>query len=260
LNTLFLVFFIYYSIFIAIHYYGVWLFWNNQKYVHPLIRLFAVVVTVQYLFIVCKLTHYVIFANNGKGIIYMDYLGDILEVVAKVCFILMILLLSLGWTITSESAVGKGYVGSSVFLYAGIWITILIWKLAVEDPAEVYVSYPLRVMQFILLAIWFLFALGFVLIIVLNWRKEDNPVKKQLFGRLGILYGVWFIGLPTAVILSYLQDPWIRDKIVVSVAICFSVVAHTVMSFLLWPSRAEEYFAMDKPNVANPALQHYEHL
>jgi len=44
------------------------------------------------------------------------------------------------------------------------------------------------------------------------------------------------------------------------VGISVSAVAHTVMAFLLWPSRAEDYFTVEKPNVMNPALQHYEHL
>jgi hypothetical protein len=260
LNTLFLVFFIYYTIFIAVHYFGVYLFFTSQKYVHPLIRLFTVVVSVQFIFIVFKLAHYVTFANNGKGIVFLDYLGDIFEVIAKVCFMLMIMLLALGWTITSDNLYGKSFVILAVFLFSGTWISILIWKLAVQDPAEVELPFPLRVMQLILLALWFIFALWFFVTCIYNWKKEDNPVKKTLFCRLGVLYGLWFVGLPTAVAVSYMQDPWVRDKIVVSVAICISTVAHTVMAFLLWPSRAEDYFSVDKPNVQSSALQHYEHL
>jgi len=260
LNTLFLVLFIFYTIFITVHYFGVFLFWKNHKYVHPLIRLFAVVVTVQFFFILFKMIHYVTFASNGKGIIGLDYFGDVLEVVAKVCFILMIMLLALGWTITSETLYGTSFVILSVFLFSATWIAILIWRLAVQDPAAVELPLPLRAMQIALLGVWFLFALWFLITIIYNWKKEDNPVKRTLFCRLGVLYGQWLIALPTAVVISYLQDPWVRDKIVVSVAICFSTVAHVVMSFLLWPSRAEEYFQVEKPNVNNPAIQHYEHL
>jgi len=260
LNTLFLCFFIFYTIFITVQYFGVYLFWKNQKYVHPLIRLFVVVVSVQFFFILFKLIHYVTFASNGKGVVGLDYFGDVLEVIAKVCFILMIMLLALGWTITSEYLYGTSFVILSVFLFSAIWIAILIWKLAVQDPADVELPFPLRVMQYILLGIWFLFALWFGITISYNWKKEDNPVKRGLFLRLGILYGLWLVALPISVAISYDQPPWVREKIVVSVAICFSVVAHTVMGFFLWPTRAEEYFTVEKPNVANTGIQHYEPL
>jgi len=260
LNTLFVVFFVYYTFFLGVHYFGVSLFWKNEKYVHPLIRLFAVVITVQYVFIICKMIHYIIFSSDGKGVPFLDDLGFVLEVVAKVCFILMIMLLALGWTITSENLYGKGFVLLAVFLFSGIWIAILIWQLAVQDPADVQLPFPLRVMQMILLVIWFIFALWFFINISYNWKKEDNPVKKTLFARLGVLYGLWFVALPISVAVSYVQQPWLRDKIVVSVAICISTVAYAAMSFLLWPSRAQEYFSVDKPNVHNTGLQHYEHL
>jgi len=260
LNTLFVIFFIYYSLFVAIEYFGVYQFYASQKYVHPLIRLFAVVITVQYIFITCKMAHYIIFANNGIGIWVLDYFGDVFEVVAKVCFMLMIMLLALGWTIVSDNIYGKTFVFIAVFFFSVTWIAILVWRLAVQDPAEVDLPLTLRIMQVILLGLWFLYALWFFITVVYNWKKEDNPVKKSLFARLGILYGLWFVALPTAVAISYLQDPWVRDKIVISVAICFSTVAHTVMAFLLWPSRAEDYFTVERPNVMNPALQHYEHL
>jgi len=81
-----------------------------------------------------------------------------------------------------------------------------------------------------------------------------------LFAELGLLYGLWFVGLPIAVAVSYSMDPWVRDKIIITVAIVISTLAHSVLAFLLWPSRAEEYFTVEKPNVSNPTLQHYENL
>jgi len=260
LNSVFVVFFVYYTIFLGVQYAGVYIFWKHQKYVHPLIRLFTFVVTIQYLFISTKMIHYIVFAHNGMGVPDLDYFGDVLEVVAKVCFILMLMLLALGWTITSEHLYGKPFVTIAVILFSVMWIAILIWKLAVQDPAEVDLPFELRVMQLILLIIWFLYALWFLITCLYNWKKEDNPVKKTLFGRLGCLYGLWFVGLPIAVAVSLSQPNWVRDKIVIDTAICISTVAHTVMAVLLWPTHAEEYFAVEKPNLTNPSLQHYENL
>jgi len=69
-----------------------------------------------------------------------------------------------------------------------------------------------------------------------------------------------FIALPIATAASYVSDPWVREKVVVTVSVIVSTLAYSVMAFLLWPSRAEEYFAVDKPNVQSSSLQHYEHL
>jgi len=129
--------------------------------------------------------HYIIFANNGIGIWVLDYFGDVFEVVAKVCFILMIMLLALGWTITSDNLYGKTFVIFAVFFFSVTWIAILVWKLAVQDPAEVELPFPLRVMQVILLGLWFLYALWFFITVIYNWKKEDNPVKKSLFLSFG---------------------------------------------------------------------------
>jgi len=225
-----------------------------------LIRLFAGILAVEYIFIFCKLIHYSVFANDGKGVLFFDYLGDVLEVINRLLFILMIMLLALGWTITNDSLPGKGCVLLTCLVFLTIWLAILIWKLAVQDPAEIDLPYALRVMELILLVIWFLLAVWFMITVTWNYRKEDNPVKKIFYKSFGIFYTIWFIGLPLAVAISLVTDPWVRQKVNVNVSVCISTVAFTAMAYFLWPSRAEEWFKVDKPNVANTGLQHYEHL
>jgi len=48
--------------------------------------------------------------------------------------------------------------------------------------------------------------------------------------------------------------------VIVSFDMAVTFIGHVAAAFLLWPSRAEEYFAVEKPNVGDAALQHYEHL
>jgi len=261
LNSLFLVFFLYYTIFLMIHFVGVSMFWKNQQYVHPLIRLFSAVLCFEYGFILLKLIHYIKFAGDGKGISGLSDFAEVLDLVARVIFILTIMLIALGWTISTEALQSRKYfVLAAVIIYAGCWMGILIWQFAIEDPAAVDYPPTFRALNVTLLVFWFFLALWFLWTSFWNWKREDNPVKKMLYLRLGILYGVWFIALPISRTVSLLVDPWVREKIVVSVAICFSTLAYSVMAFLLWPSRAEEYFAVEKPNVNNTTLQHYEHL
>jgi len=142
----------------------------------------------QYFFILFKLIHFVEFSSDGKGLPVLYAMGEVLQLMARVIFILIIMLLALGWTISSETLQGRVIVVASVIIYSAVWLAILIWQLAVQDPADVELPLPLRVMFDLLLAFWFLFALWFAVTIFYNWRREDNPVKKTLYGRMGFIY------------------------------------------------------------------------
>jgi len=110
--------------------------------------------------------------------------------------------------------------------------------------------------------VWFFWAIYFTFAICISYRAEENPVKKTLYRNLALIYGIWLFGLPTVSVLSVLVDPWVRDLVLETASIVVSTWAYGFLMFLLWPTRAEEYFNVNKPDVTAPGRRHenYEQL
>jgi len=261
-QTIYLIFWIIYTGFVILQAIACVMFYRNQKYIHPLIKFFMASVALQFIYCFVKLIHYVKYVRDGQGVPAADIAGDVIEIIARATFVFILMLLASGWTISRE---GRGIEGRWAILILLpllflAWLIILIYSYVAVAPELVNPPSDVVNLQYFLLACWFLLAAWFIARCFFAWRAEDNPVKKRLFGRMGIVYGIWFLGLPTVVTFSLLLDPWVREKIVVSFDIVITLIGYICGAFLLWPSRAEEYFAIEKPNVMAGVIQHYEPL
>merc|ERR1712130_26836 len=112
----------------------------------------------------------------------------------------------------------------------------------------------LAIMYYTMLTMWF------VRTIYMSWRSEDNPVKKSLFKKLAIIYFPWFFGLPFITLLQFALSPWVREKVIDSVSLLISTAGYTFLSYLLWPTRAEEYFSISAPDTMTAGVDNYEQL
>ena len=63
--------------------------------------------------------HYGLFAANGQGIIILSVLGEVLEIISQSLFMLLLLLLAMGWAITRQELNCK-------ILLFGLWTTYTI--------------------------------------------------------------------------------------------------------------------------------------
>jgi len=210
--------------------------------------------------VVVNMTHMVTLGSNGKGFPVLDRIGDILEVSARICFLLFLMLLAKGWTISGDSLSGKKTIIFTVVSFTVCYICILIWKFAVENPAETGVPVALQVFEILLTTVWMFFAFWFIYSIYKSHAAEDNPVKKTLYRNLGFLYGLWFLALPFVVFVSFAFDPWVREKAVKTLQLSFTTIAYFVMAFLTWHSRAGEYLDITTPDVSKTRIDNYEQL
>jgi len=226
-------------------------------FLHPLVRLFLIVLILEYFQVFFNLIHLGSFASNGKGIPALDRCADVLEIMARVLFLLLLLLIGKGWTISSQGALtGKKAIVGAVVAFIVSEICIIIWKFAAENPAETSVSVPLQVFEVILTIVWLAFAIYFIVSCVKSFRSEDNPVKKALYRNIGFLYSLWFCGLPVLVFIGFALDPWAREKTVLTLQLLFSTLAYFVMSFLTWHSRASENFDITTPDVSKGGMDY----
>jgi hypothetical protein len=260
-QTIYLLFWLIYTGFVATQLIACYMFYRAQKYVHPLIKLFTISLVLQWFYCFVKLIHYVKFVRDGKGVPAADIAGDVIEVIARMSFVFILMLLASGWTISKDKQGVEGRWAILILLplLFIVWVIVLAYSYLETPPEDVDIPSDVEALQLVLLACWFLLAAWFISRTFFAWRGEDNPVKKTLYGRMGLLYGIWFLGLPTVFTFSLLLDPWVREKIVVGVDISITLIGYIAGAFLLWPSRAEEYFMVEKPNVMQ-GLQHYEPL
>ena len=80
---------------------------------------------------------------------------------------------------------------------------------------------------------------------VCSYRAETDEDKSVLYFRLLAFYSVWFFILFVVVLLAFALDAVVREMLVTAFLLVISSLAYTSLAFLLWPSRAAQYFKID---------------
>lgn len=159
MNTLYLAFFLFFSIVIVINCVGTYKLQQKLSYLHPLIKLFLIVLILEYLALFVLLIHYGSYASNGEGILILMKLGEVLEIVSRVCFMLLLLLLAKGWTISNETLTHKWAIIGIVVSYLALSVFILVWTYSMEDPLRSYPGKTEEALSIMVNSIWLVFAI-----------------------------------------------------------------------------------------------------
>ena len=252
LNSLYLTFGIVYFLFFIVHFVGVWKLRQQLQYVHPIVKLFSFILVVQLLSIVCYLAHYFKFGQNGVGIIGLLYTATILDAVARIVFIFLLLLLAHGWTISNDHLHQRWIIAGVLGVFFVLQVAQLGYNWYSFNPELTAINKGDFVFQILIVAIYLLIGVYFVFMLVVSYVNEIIPPKKKLYLRLGLLFAPWMLGPPMVAVGVLLLDDWIRQKIVAILQTTLTFVAYAILSFLLWPSRAQEYFSIsNKPTLAD---------
>lgn len=249
LNSLYLIFFFIFTILIVVNCIGTYKLQQRLSYLHPIIKLFLIVMILEYLSIFLLLLHYGSFAQNGTGIVILLKLGQVLAIVSRCFFMLMLLLLAKGWTISAGQLTKKWLVVGLVFVYLVLSIAILIWSYAKEDPMKTSPSTSVEALTILLNIVWLVFVIWFIYeIFFQSYKTEDNPHKKSMYLKIGLLFLPWFVLPPLVSFATFALDPWVRDRVIQFFTVGITTLAYAIVVFLFWPSRAEEYFSINVPD------------
>lgn len=215
-----------------------------------MIKLFLIVLVLEYISVFVLLLHYGSFAQNGSGIIELLKAGQILAIASRCFFMLLLLFLAKGWTISRESLTRKWAVVGLVVLYLILDITILLWSMYDADPKRTSPGKTVLALSILVDVVWLGFTAWFAVeIFWFSYRPEINPAKRSLYLKLGLLFLPWLI-LPVLVSFAvFALDPWVRVRIVSLFQVGITWLAYAVLAFLFWPSRAEEAFSISTPDV-----------
>jgi len=258
LNSLYLVYFFVYTIFVMTHLYGVRkLSRETAAFVHPLVKIFTFAVLFQYLSVFAELIHLGVFVNDGIGVPALSKFSTVMETFARICFIFLLILLAKGWTISTDDIRHRWVVLLALFIITVTYFSLVVWQFVGVDPAStlyIYASVPgiLIVTLNAVTGVWFFIT------IFLTWRHEDDPHKRSLYLKLLLLYTLWFAVLPMIVVVGLKLEPWWCEKIVKTFSLSVTTIALFSMGFLLWPSRAENYFKIKIPEVGIQRLDSTE--
>lgn len=222
--------------------------WNTSGYLHPILKLYNISLLFQFIAVTIYTIHYIKFSFDGE-ISAMNVVAKIFDILARVVLILLLLLLSRGWTISSEALSGKKELFSVCGIFLLLQIIILIWQTTIEDPAATKIPIFYQVCLSLLDVVWISFGIFFLLSTYQTYKAEENSRKKALYIKMAAFYGPWIITLPVFVFLMLAVEPWDRELTVRCFHQTFTFLANAVMVYLTWPSRALEYFSIALPKI-----------
>ncbi len=183
----------------------------------------------------------------------MHGLGELLRVAAQLTFVLLLIVLAKGWTISSVALEQKKAIFTVVGIFVILYFALLIWDVAARDPAStlyVYDSIP----GYLIITLDILTGFWFIQSCVQTYLREIHPDKKRLYIVLCSVYCWWFFAIPIFVGIASALEPWVREKVVTSIQVTANTVAYALLAFIFWPTRASTYFKLQK-NPADEAQQ-----
>ncbi|XP_070551966.1 transmembrane protein 145-like isoform X2 [Ptychodera flava] len=200
----------------------------------------AIVFYVLALFFLC--IYYGDYGHNGIGVIGLKTTGRIFQSVSNLTFLLMLILLAKGFTVTRGRISHSGSVKIAIFmtLYVIVYAILFIYEAVAFDPGLVLYIYESPagyglIALSIIGWLWFIYAIFFTL--------KHYPEKGAFYYPFFIFYTFWFLALPIVVLVStYLIDKWVREKVVNAIDHTIALLAFFFFLIITRPSAANKNF------------------
>ncbi|KAA8591713.1 hypothetical protein FQN60_017087 [Etheostoma spectabile] len=198
-----------------------------------------------YLAVLSLLFHCVywgLYARDGVGNGSLKILGKLLFSVSFLVFLLMLILLGKGFTVTRARISHSGSVKLSIYMtvYTITYVILFIYEAEFFDPGEVLYAYDspagYGLMGLQLLAyVWFCYAV----LVSLKHYPEKQPFYIPFF----TTYTLWFFAVPVMALIANFGIPrWAREKIVNGIQLGIHLYAHIVFLVITRPSAANKNF------------------
>jgi len=206
-------------------------------FLHPLMRLNLYVVALQFIANLLHTAHFTSLAYDGYGAPLIELLGDILDVATRVVFIMVLILIASGWTISRASLPNRGLVIGFSVLFAVLQIVSLFVLYLGVDPAAPELPTDVKVFNYVVIGLGFVFALWFIITAVHTIRTERNKDKQGILIVFSLFISVYIISLPFVSFLSIALDAWVRERVVAMYSTSVTFAAVVYLGALLWHTR-----------------------
>ncbi|XP_017358608.1 transmembrane protein 145 isoform X1 [Cebus imitator] len=215
---------------------------KGRQLLHTTYKMFMAAAGVEVLSLLFFCIYWGQYATDGIGNDSVKILAKLLFSSSFLIFLLMLILLGKGFTVTRGRISHAGSVKLSVYmtLYTLTHVVLLIYEAEFFDPGQVLYTYEspagygligLQVAAYV----WFCYAV----LISLRHFPEKQPFYVPFFAA----YTLWFFAVPVMALIANFGIPkWAREKIVNGIQLGIHLYAHGVFLIMTRPSAANKNF------------------
>lgn len=241
---MYVAFFVFYLVVLGAHAYSAWQLFRTEA-LHPIVRLVSVTVILQFFSVLFYMIHYTTLQRNGIGVEGLKAFADLLNMLMDLSVILIIILVSKGWAVTTNVIPKRDATIILVLmaLLTVLYLALFIWDYATADSAIIYYFYQ-SVPGIMILVIRMLVGGWFLWNIYQTLKLETLPDKRHFYVRWAIAMGSWIVLLPLVVLIWGSQHVWIR---LMAITVLQEIIDLAIIVFLIihtWPSLARRYFSV----------------
>ncbi|KPJ11211.1 Transmembrane protein 145 [Papilio machaon] len=210
---------------------------------HPVTKLFTCSLLLEFIALCFNVLHTAKFAIDGIGFEGLAVAGDIIDIMSRTLFMLLLLLLAKGWAVTRLELTYKPLVFGVWLAYGIVNILLYVWNTTEVDIIEEideYQTWPgwLVLTLRVAIMVWFILELRNTMI------YEHNITKLNFLLHFGASSLVWFVYLPIIALIALQISPLWRFKFLLGITYSADCLAYCVMAHLLWPTRSEQYLLL----------------
>nr|XP_055225536.1 transmembrane protein 145 isoform X1 [Gorilla gorilla gorilla] len=215
---------------------------KGRQLLHTTYKMFMAAAGVEVLSLLFFCIYWGQYATDGIGNKSVKILAKLLFSSSFLIFLLMLILLGKGFTVTRGRISHAGSVKLSVYmtLYTLTHVVLLIYEAEFFDPGQVLYTYEspagygligLQVAAYV----WFCYAV----LVSLRHFPEKQPFYVPFFAA----YTLWFFAVPVMALIANFGIPkWAREKIVNGIQLGIHLYAHGVFLIMTRPSAANKNF------------------
>nr|XP_033770248.1 transmembrane protein 145 isoform X2 [Geotrypetes seraphini] len=215
---------------------------KGRQLLHTTYKMFMTAAGVEVLSLMFFCMYWGQYASDGVGNPSLKILAKLLFSASFLIFLLMLILLGKGFTVTRGRISHVGSIKLSVYmtLYTMTHSILFIHEAQFFDPAQVLYTYESPAgygniaLQFIAY-IWFCYAILITL--------KQYPEKQAFYVPFFAAYTLWFFAVPVMALIANFGIPkWAREKIVNGIQLGIHLYAHAVFLIITRPSAANKNF------------------
>ncbi|EFA84739.1 glycosyltransferase [Heterostelium album PN500] len=206
-------------------------------------KLFSIVLFFKILALFVCLIYWAMFLRYESGHKDINLAGTSLDLIARALFILLLLLVGQGWTISPF----YGNVVSRV-INVIMFVVILVMSVAIYlvpnvtfMPSKMYTFFYDTIPGYILLAFFLTIMIWFIVLCRNSYVKQVDIVKKKFFLYFGLIFTFWFLMMPVSVLVSHFLESWVRQKTVVIFNLVVDSIFYSIIAFLFRASKSNPY-------------------
>ncbi|XP_014256440.1 transmembrane protein 145-like [Cimex lectularius] len=215
---------------------------KSRQMLHSTYKVYAFSVYLQTLGIFLQIIAYIRFAFDGIGLPKLKTLGRLSESASEVLFLVVLLLMAKGYTITRGRLRMASTVKLTIFicLYVVTFITMFVYEKLFFDPGEVLylyespAGYGLIALRIIA---WWMFVYSTV------FTLKHYPEKGAFYYPFNLVGTMWFVTGPAFILTANtLIDKWVRESVVCALNHFVALAGHLLFLVLTVPNRANKNF------------------